>query len=60
MARTWARPSRFTALGIAAALAVATAPAASAQLPGVDNNTQVFPVDDTRILIAVDEPECWC
>lgn len=57
MERTWARPSRFAAFSIAAALAVATAPVASAQLPGVDNNTQVFPVDDTRILIAVDEPE---
>lgn len=57
MARTWARPSRSAAFGIAAAFVVAAAPAASAQLPGVDNNTQVFPVDDTRILIAVDEPD---
>lgn len=57
MERTWARPSRFAAFSIAAALAVATAPAASAQLPGVDNNTQVFPVDDDRISIAVDEPD---
>ena len=57
MARMWARPSRFAALGIAAAFVVGTAPAAAAQLPGVDNNTRVFPIDDTRILIAVDEPD---
>ena len=57
MARTWARPSRIAALGIAAAFVAATAPAASAQLPGVDNNTQVFPVDDDRILVAVEEPD---
>ncbi|GAA3511443.1 hypothetical protein [Dietzia aurantiaca] len=57
MARLWVRPSRLAALGIAAATAVAVAPIASAQLPGVDNNTQVFPVDDERILIAVDEPD---
>lgn len=56
MARTWTRPSRMAALGIAAATALAVAPVASAQLPGVNNNTQVFPVDDQRILIAVDEP----
>lgn len=54
MARTWARSSRFAALGIAAAFAVAVAPAASAQLPGVDNTTQVFPIDDDRISIVVD------
>lgn len=57
MAFTWACPSRFAAVGIAAAFAVAAAPAATAQLPGVNNNTQVFPVDDTRILIVVDEPD---
>ncbi|MCT1517241.1 hypothetical protein [Dietzia cercidiphylli] len=54
MSRTWAPSSRYAALGIAAALAVAAAPAASAQLPGVDNNTQVFPLDDDRISIVVD------
>lgn len=54
MARTWARSSRFAALGIAAAFAVAVAPAASAQLPGVDNTTQVFPLDDNRVTIAVE------
>lgn len=57
MARTWERPYRFAALGIASALIVAAAPAASAQLPGVDNNTKVYPVDDTRISIAVDSPD---
>lgn len=57
MARTWVRSSRIAALGIAAALTAATVPVASAQLPGVDNNTQVFPVSDTRILINVDEPD---
>lgn len=54
MPRTWVPSSRYAALGIAAALVVAAAPAASAQLPGVDNTTQVFPLDDDRISIVVE------
>lgn len=40
--------------GIAAAAVVATASMAGAQLPGVDNTTMVFPIDDERIQISVD------
>lgn len=54
MARTWHPSARFAALGLAAAFAVAAAPAATAQIPGNNPRTTVFPVDDTRIQLAVD------
>ncbi|MBB1029535.1 hypothetical protein G6027_01235 [Dietzia sp. SLG310A2-38A2] len=54
MARTWHPSARFAALGIAAAFAVAAAPAATAQIPGNNPRTTVFPVDDPRVQIAVD------
>lgn len=46
--------TRFLGVGTAAAAVLATASVASAQLPGVDNTTMVFPVDDQRIQIAVE------
>lgn len=51
---------RAAAVATVAALAVAAAPASAAQdvrpyqLPGVDNTTEVFPIDDDRIQVAVD------
>lgn len=39
---------------VAAAVAVVAAPVAGAQIPGNNPRTTVFPVDDTRIVIAVD------
>ena len=51
---------RTAAVAAAAALAITAAPASSAQdirpyqLPGVDNTTEVFPIDDDRIQVAVD------
>lgn len=51
---------RTTVVAAAAAVVVAAAPAVSAQdvrpyqLPGVDNTTEVLPIDDDRIQVAVD------
>ena len=50
----------LTVVTAVAAMAVAAAPTVSAQdvrpyqLPGVDNTTEVFPIDDDRIQVAVD------
>ncbi|UVE96668.1 hypothetical protein [Dietzia sp. B32] len=54
MARTWHPVARVAALGVAAAIGAAIAPAAQAQIPGNNPQTEVFPVDDPRILIEVD------
>lgn len=58
MAHSCAPSSKSLTLGFAAALVVAAAPAASAQiqpmqLPGVDSTTQVFPIDSDDISVAV-------
>lgn len=45
--------SRVAALGMAAAFVVAGATAATAQVPGVNPRTQIFPVNDSRIEIDV-------
>lgn len=54
MARTWHPSVRFAAIGVAAVFVAAAAPAVTAQIPGNNPNTTVFPVDDDRIQIAVD------
>lgn len=54
MARTWHPSARLAALGVAAAFVAATAPAASAQIPGDNPRTTVYPVDSTQIQIVVD------
>lgn len=54
MARTWHPSARFAALGLAAVFVVAAAPATTAQIPGNNPRTTVFPVDDDRVQIAVD------
>lgn len=62
MAHSWAPSARVLTLGCAAALVVAAAPAASAdiqpmQLPGVDSTTEVFPIDSGDISVGVASPD---
>lgn len=54
MAGSWHPSARIAALGLAAVFVAATAPAVTAQIPGNNPRTTVFPVDDTRITVAVD------
>lgn len=49
--------TRAIALGAAAAATVAAVPFAAAQIPGYNPRSWVFPVDDTRIQMAVDAPD---
>ncbi|WP_194861390.1 hypothetical protein [Dietzia sp. SYD-A1] len=53
MARTWHPSARIAALGLAAAFVAAAAPASTAQIPGNNPRTTVYPVDNTQIQLAV-------
>ncbi|MFL0577756.1 hypothetical protein [Dietzia sp. 179-F 9C3 NHS] len=44
-------------LAVSGAVAMAAAPVVGAQIPGDNPRTWVFPVDDTRIQLAVDAPD---
>lgn len=62
MAYSWTKSARVLTIGCSAALVLAAAPVASAQiqpmqLPGVDSTTEVFPVDNTDIQVQVDSPD---
>ena len=49
--------TRAVAVGAAAAATAAAVPFAAAQIPGDNPRSWVFPVDDTRIQMAVDAPD---
>lgn len=54
MARSLHPSVRVASLGLAAAFVVAAAPTAGAQIPGNNPRTTIYPVDDTRIQLAVE------